>query len=182
MARKLRVWYPNAIYHITTRGNNKNDIFRNDKDYNYYLGCIEDALDYYKNKYIVISYCLMSNHTHLQVETTDLPIGHFIKRISSNYAQNFNDKYGNVGHLFQGRYGSELIENDEYFLEVSRYIHLNPVRAYINNMPEEYKWSSYGMYIGLKKEEIIKSDRILAYFQQENSREMYKNYIEEALL
>lgn len=181
MVRKKREWYPNAVYHITTRGNHRNDIFREEEDYNYYLGCIDDALDFYKNKYTVICYCLMTNHTHLQIQTTDLLIGNFMKRISSLYAEYFNDKYGYVGHLFQGRYGSETIKTDMYYLEVSRYIHLNPVRAKMHKLPEEYQWSSYGMYIGLTEEKMIKTESILAYFQEDDKRKSYRKFVESGM-
>ncbi|SHH79528.1 Transposase IS200 like [Clostridium grantii DSM 8605] len=90
----------------------------------------------------------MSNHVHLQVQTTSIHIKEFIRRINGLYAMKFNDKYNYVGHLYQGRYGSEIIETDEYVLGASRYIHLNPVRANMVDKPEDYKWSSYPMIIG----------------------------------
>jgi len=172
---------PNTVYHITTRGNHRNDIFRKEEDYNYYLRCIGDALDFYKNKYTVICYCLMTNHTYLQIQTTDLPIGNFIKRISSLYSEYFNDKYGYVGHLYQGRYGSEMIKTDVYYLEVNRCIHLNSVKARMHKLPEEYQWSSYGMYIGLTEEKMIKIENILAYFQEEDKRKSYRKYVESGM-
>ncbi len=84
MARKIREWYPNAVYHITSRGNHRNDIFKEDEDYEFYIGCMEEALGHFKNKYIVICYCLMTNHTHIQIQTTDTPVGELMKRISRN--------------------------------------------------------------------------------------------------
>lgn len=181
MPRKKRIWYENAQFHITARGNHRNDIFRDETDYEVYLKGIEEAIEYYEGKFEVISYCLMTNHVHLQIQTTDIKIGEFIKRVNSLYAQKFNDKYNYVGHLFQGRYGSEVIENDAYALEVSRYIHLNPVRANMVNKPEKYQWSSYSMYIGMKEGKLVNSDKILSYFKIKNARELYKEFVESAI-
>jgi len=83
--------------------------------------------------------------------------------------------------LFQSRYNAEIIEKDEYALEVSRYIHLNPIRARMVEKPEDYKWSSYGMYIGSKKEKLITSNKILAYFSNENQRTRYKDFIDSRI-
>jgi putative transposase len=181
MARKNRVWYPNAAYHITTRGNHRNDIFREDSDYEFYLGSIEESLYYFQNKYEIICYCLMTNHTHIQIQTTDIPVSDLMKRISCSYAKYFNEKYNYIGHLYQGRYGAELIETDEYYLDVSRYIHLNPVKAKMFNKPEEYKWSSYNMFIGIEKEKIVQPKSILLYFNEENRRQLYKEYVESGI-
>lgn len=135
-------------------------------------------MEYYENKYYIIAYALMTNHVHLIIGTTDLDISNFIKRAHSRYAWNFNKKYKYIGHLFQDRYRSQLIEDDKYMLEVSRYVHLNPVRANMVNTPEEYKWSSYSTYIGETKEKLINSESILNYF---NNREEYKIFVEQGI-
>lgn len=101
-------------------------------------------------------------------------------RINRFYAKYFNNKYNYVGYLFKARYGSELIKEDRYILEASRYIHLNPVRANIVKKPEEYKWSSYCMYISNEKEKFVCSNRILYYFKDSN-RELYKEYVESVI-
>lgn len=181
MPRKNRQWYPGAIYHITARGNRRDDIFKDDKDYKYYLFCIKEALAYYENKFKIICYCLMTNHVHLQVKIEDMPLSDFIKRVNSLYAQNFNNKYNCVGHLFQGRYGAELIDTDSHNLEAARYIHLNPVRANMVSKPELYRWSSYSMYIGMYKEKLIKTDEILSYFKDRNKRKSFKEYVESVI-
>lgn len=176
-SRKLREWYPNAMYHITCRGNRRNDIFRDDEDYQVYITILKEAIEFLDNQYEIISYCLMTNHVHLQIKTKDMHIKYLMMRINRFYAKYFNNKYQYVGHLFQGRYGSEIIKEDAYVLEVSRYIHLNPVRANMVINSEDYKWSSYSMYIGREKEKLICSDIILSYFKDKN-RELYKKYIE----
>lgn len=142
---------------------------------------MEEALRYYKDCYKIMSYCLMTNHVHLQVEAKEKPINFYIGRINNLYAKNFNKKYDFIGHLFQSRYNAEIIENDEYVLEVSRYIHLNPKRAQIVEKPEDYKWSSYGMYIGDKKEKLITSNKVLSYFIQDNQRESYKYFVDSKI-
>jgi REP element-mobilizing transposase RayT len=176
--RKLRIWYPDAVYHITSRGNRRNDIFRDREDYQVYINILKEALEFLKYKYEIICYCLMTNHVYLQVKTKDKHIKYLMMRVNRFYAKYFNNKYNYVGHLFQARYGSELIEKDRYALEVSRYIHLNPVRANMVKKPEEYEWSSYNMYIGNKKEKLISSENILSYFKKENKRELYRKFVE----
>lgn len=178
--RKLREWYPNAMYHITSRGNRKCNIFRENEDYQTYIKILKGALEYFENQYEILSYCLMTNHVHLQVQTKDIHIKDLMMRVNRFYAKYFNNKYQYVGHLFQARYGSELIENDAYVLEASRYIHLNPVRAKITERPEDYEWSSYSMYMGSEKENLISSNRILSYFNY-NNRDLYKGYVDCAI-
>jgi putative transposase len=178
LPRKKREWYPGAVYHITNRGNHRNDIFRDGEDYLVYLAILKESLDKFKS--ILYCYCLMTNHVHLIIKTTDIEIGQLMKNLNSLYTKSFNIKYNLVGHLYQGRYFSEPIENDSYVLEASKYVHLNPVKAKMVNRPEEYQWSSYGMYIGTAKEKLISSDSILGYFKG-NSRLIYKEYVEGGL-
>lgn len=176
--RKLRQWYPNATYHITSRGNRKNVIFKEDEDYIVYIRILNEALKYFDNQYEIMSYCLMTNHVHLQVRTKEKHIKELMMRINSFYAKYFNNKYSYVGHLFQSRYRSELITEERYLLEVSRYIHLNPVKAKIVKKPEDYEWSSYCMYIGTEKEKIVDRNIILSYFKDE---EFYRKYVEDKI-
>lgn len=135
-----------GLYHITTRGNERKDIFRNDKDRKHYL----KTLIRYKEelKFYLYCYMLMPNHTHLLIET---PLGNIAKImlcVNTNYTTYFNKKYNRVGHLFQGRYKSIIVDKENYLLELIRYIHLNPVRAGIVERPEDYKWSSHKKYLG----------------------------------
>ena len=151
MARKRHVWYPGAILHVMARGNRKSDIFKDKEDYESYLGYIEEAMRYFNNVYHIMAFTLMTNHIHLEIETEDRDISDFVRRVNGRYATSFNKKYDYIGHVFQGRYRAELLGDDRALLEVSRYIHLNPVRARMVHRPEEYKWSSYGMYLGRQK-------------------------------
>lgn len=115
-SRKLRKWYPNAMYHITSRGNSRSDIFRDKEDYQIYITIIKEAVEFLENEYEILSYCLMTNHVHLQVQTKEKHIKYLMMRVNRFYAKYFNNKYLYVGHLFQSRYGSELIEEDSYFI------------------------------------------------------------------
>lgn len=181
MGRKKLEWYPGAMYHVTARGNHRSDIFKEEIDFEFYLKCMEEALSYYKDCYRIISYCLMTNHVHIQIEAKEKPISFYIGRINNFYAKNFNKKYNFTGHLFQSRYNAEIIKNDEYVLEVSRYIHLNPVRAKMVDKPEEYKWSSYNTYLGIADEKTVYIKGILKYFQKDFCRELYKKFVEVAI-
>lgn len=148
MASPKRPWVSGAIYHITNRGNRQEIIFRESIDYIVYLGILKETLKFYENdNYKLISYCLMSNHVHLLLKTGTKDPSFFMRRINSMYARYFNSKYQYIGHLFQGRYFSNLINNVIELLEVSRYIHLNPVRAKMVDSPEKYMWSSYNKII-----------------------------------
>ena len=182
MTTPKRVWYEDAAYHITVRGNHRNDIFRDDEDFQYYLTVIEEALLYYgKYNYQLICYCLMDNHVHLMIKTDDKPLANLISRISSIYTRYFNKKYNYIGHLFQDRYYSELIEDDKQMLETSRYVHLNPVKAKMVETPSEYRWSSYTMFIGKKVEKLINSDIVLKYFKYDNKHKLYKEFVESKI-
>lgn len=180
MPTPKRKWYPGATYHITARGNRRNDIFKEEEDFQYYLKLIEEALHHYlHHNYKVICYCLMDNHVHLLIKTEDQPIGIFIGRINSKYAKYYNKKYNYIGHLFQDRFHSELIEKDTQMLVTSRYIHLNPVRAKMVSSPIEYRWSSYNVYLNEHKRNIIDKGYILFYFNGKDRELLYKLFVEE---
>lgn len=182
MPTSKRKWYSGANYHVTARGNNKNNIFKNKSDFSHYLTLLVEALKYYEyDEYKIICYCLMDNHVHILIKTEEKAPGQFIGRIHSKYTKYYNKKYNCIGHLFQDRYYSEIIKNDSQMIETSRYIHLNPVRANMVKKAEEYRWSSYSMYIGDSEEEIISSDNVLYYFQEENKREIYKKFVESVI-
>ena len=166
MARPLRIEYPGAFYHITSRGNEQNNIFKNDRDYERFLTYIETSVQRYRA--IIHAYCLMNNHYHLLLETPMGNLSQIMRHINGAYTTYYNTKRQRAGHLFQGRYKAILIEADEYAEELSRYIHLNPVRAGIVEKPEEYQWSSYQYYIGKKQiPKWLTKDYILSYFGRE---------------
>ena len=127
------------------RGNRRTTIFQDDEDYQTFLFFLTVAQE--KFPFFLISYCLMTNHIHLQIETITHQPGKIMQYTSTNYANYYNNKYGYIGHLFQGRYQGEIIDNDAYMLQTSRYIHLNPVKAKIVEKPGDYRWSSYCVFI-----------------------------------
>lgn len=173
------VWESGMIYHVTTRGNRRNDIFRDEEDFQGYLTMLENNLIYYSNlNYRLVTYCLMDNHVHLMIKNDKEPLKKFMARLNSMYTRYFNKKYNYIGHLFQARYYSEVIDDDTQMLETSRYIHLNPVKARMVDYPDEYKWSAYSMFIGEKQEKLIDIDIILNYFQYERRFELYKEFVE----
>lgn len=171
MARKIRVWYPGAIYHITARGNRQANLFYDDKDRFKYLTLLEEAREKYP--FILHAYCLMSNHIHFLLETKESPAGPIIKRIHSPYAMYFNKRHDLVGHVFQGRYGSEMINSTDYFLKVSRYIHLNPVEADIVKQADEYKWSSCHAYTSQKVNPHISTVKVLSHLPPQTDYSQY---------
>lgn len=178
MASKRRVWEPHAIYHVTTRGNRKEEIFRDEQDFRVYLRILEDTIIYYSYlNYQILTYCLMSNHVHLLIKTDSEPLKRFMARLNSMYTKYFNKKYGYIGHLFQSKYFSEIIKDDAHLLQVSKYVHLNPVKAKIVEEPDQYKWSSYLMITGKIKPELVNIDIVLDYFKYDNRFESYMNFI-----
>lgn len=156
------------------RGNHRNHIFNEEEDYAIFLKLLEKTQQLYP--FFLISYCLMTNHIHLQIETKDTPISQIMRMILLNYTKYYNEKYNMVGHLFQGRFTSEIIKDDSYMMQTSRYIHLNPVKAKMVSLPSEYPWSSYGVYIGSRADELVSEHKILGYFS--GNRMWYKDYVE----
>ncbi|MFC1820910.1 transposase [Thermodesulfobacteriota bacterium] len=163
MARPLRITYAGAFYHITARGNEKKAIFKSKRDREKFLEYLESATERYDA--VIHAYCMMDNHYHLLLETPSGNLPQIMRHINGAYTTYFNIKRSRSGHLFQGRYKAILVEIDEYAKELSRYIHLNPVRAKIAEAPEEYEWSSYRSYIGKqKKPDWLYTDIVLGYF------------------
>lgn len=166
MARQLRIEYPGAFYHITSRGNQKERVFFSDHDRIVLLDCLRDA----NKKYgaVIHTYCLMDNHYHLLLETPHANLSIIMHFINTSYTIFFNTKHSRVGHLFQGRFKAILIEADSYAQELSRYIHLNPVRAGIVARPEEYIWSSYLTFINERRPALwLNTAMVLGYFDQD---------------
>lgn len=149
MVRPLRIEYPNALYHVTTRGNEKKAIFKKARDRELFLNTLADVNKRYN--WICHAYCLMNNHYHLLVETPDGNLSVGMRQLNGVYTQHFNKQYRRSGHLFQGRYKAILIQKDSHLLEVCRYVVLNPVRAQIVNNPEEWESSSYRATAGFEK-------------------------------
>ena len=178
MARPLRIQYPGAVYHVTSRGNERREIFKADKDRKTFLEILGQSLKIYNVR--LYSYVLMNNHFHLLIETPLGNLGEFMKQFNITYTSYFNRRHKRVGHLYQGRYKSILVDKEEYLSVLSRYIHLNPVRTKQmkgksdeekKEILMEYKWSSLPGYIHKrKKEEIIEYGKVLGEYGGDNDR------------
>jgi len=181
MARPLRMEYEGALYHVTARGNERKKIYFNKSDYKQFLAYINAA----EEKYGILLHCyvLMGNHYHLLIETTYANLSKAMHHINSSYTTYMNRKRKRVGHLFQGRYKAIVIEKEPYLVELSRYIHLNPVRAKMVEKPEEYLYSSYKAYVSKDRDDIITQDFILGMIsrQREDAKKKYKTYVESAI-
>lgn len=165
MPRKKRIWYPGACFHITSRGIRRSSLFRDKEDREEYLRLLSEIKEL--KPFVLQTYCLMTNHIHLQLQTLQHSPSDIIKFLHFNYAKYFNKKYEYTGHVFESRYGSELITSSKYELEVNRYIHLNPIRADMVKNLDEYPWSSYADYVEIKEESLVNAERILAYFPEQ---------------
>jgi REP element-mobilizing transposase RayT len=182
MARPLRIEYPGAFYHVTSRGNEQKDVFKSQKDREKFLDYLASATERYGA--VLHAYCLMTNHYHLLLETPDGNLSQIMRHINGAYTTYFNIKRKRAGHLFQGRYKAILVEFDEYAMELTRYIHLNPVRAGMVALPEEYLWSSYRSYIDMSPaQEWLQQESILAYFGTGtvNTKQRYRIFVEDLL-
>ena len=158
------------------RGVRRKPIFEDEMDHQVLLQIMKTLLSKY-NCWLH-AYCLMTNHIHLLLETGDIEIGKFMKYMSECYAIYYNHKYGYRGHVFESRYKSCLVKEDAYFLQTSRYIHLNPVKAQMTDYPEDYLWSSYRTMIGIADDGITEKKKTLAYFPK-NSIYQYREFVED---
>lgn len=147
MARPLRIEFAGALYHITSRGDRREDIYFDDEDRENWLATLAQVCDRFN--WVVHAYCQMTNHYHLVVETVDGNLSRGMRQLNGEYTQQVNRRYGLSGHLFQGRYKSILVQKEAYLLELSRYVALNPVRAGMVEQPEDWPWSSYTAQLGL---------------------------------
>jgi REP element-mobilizing transposase RayT len=136
------------VWHVTSRGNNREDIYRDDEDRLMFLSIFVEAVRRFR--WIVHAYTLMTNHYHLVIETPETTLSRGMKWMNGKYAQWFNRRHGRCGHLFQGRFKGFLVEKQGYLLTLIRYVALNPVRARMVERPEQYHWSSYRATAGLE--------------------------------
>jgi len=189
MARPLRIQYPGAVYHITCRGNERREIFRDNVDRKIFLDILKRSAETYSIK--LYTYVLMENHFHLLIETPLGNLSEFMRQFNITYTGYYNRRHKRVGHLFQGRYKSILVDRDNYLSVLSRYIHLNPVRTKgmeWRSVKErirflrEYHWSSLGGYIDKrKKKSFIDYSMVLREYggDTDKGREAYQRGVEE---
>ena len=148
MARPLRIEFPGAVYHITSRGDRREPIFVDDEDRLEFLGIVAQALSRFDAQ--MLAYCLMGNHYHFVLHTRQANLSLLMRQINGVYTQSFNRRHNKAGHLFQGRFKAILVDRDAYLLEVCRYVELNPVRAGMKRKPQTWPWSSYRAHVGLE--------------------------------
>jgi putative transposase len=173
MPRKARKKSKSGIYHIIMRGINRQNIFEDDEDNRKFLSILRKYK--YISNYEIYAYCLMGNHVHLLLRIKEEPLEQIMRRICSSYVFWYNKKYQRIGNLFQDRFKSEPVDNETYFLVVTRYIHQNPIKAGITKNIEEYKWSSYHEYTG--KVNLVDINFILKILNTERKKAI-KSFVE----
>jgi putative transposase len=179
MARPLRIEYPGAVYHIMTRGNNRQKIFKDDGDRKSYL---ERLVYYCRLKEVdLLCYCLQSNHIHLLLGTPKGNLSKFMQPFQTSYTVYFNRRHGRTGHVFEQRYKALVVDKDNYLLQVSRYIHLNPVEARVVQRPQDYPWSSYRGHLGEKCIDGLMTSTVLEQMggSPRAQIERYRAFVEE---
>ncbi|MTV40408.1 transposase [Duganella radicis] len=178
MNRPLRIEYSGALYHVTARGDRQGSIFRSDSDRLVWLSALGEACTRFN--FVVYAYCQMTNHYHLVVETLDGGLSRGMRYLNGNYSQYFNRKHGLVGHVYQGRYTAILCQHDNYLQELSRYTELNPVRARMRSLPEEWPWSSYRSTVGLQATPVwLQPQSILQLFASNllDAQQFYRQFV-----
>ena len=146
MSRPLRIEFPGAVYHVTSRGDRRESIFEDDADRHALLAVMALGLARFDAR--MLAYCLMGNHYHFVLHSAMANLSQLMRHINGVYSQAFNRRHSKVGHLFQGRFKAILVDRDAYLLEVCRYVELNPVRAGMVDAPQAWPWSSYRAHIG----------------------------------
>jgi putative transposase len=187
MARPLRILYPNAFYHVTCRGNDRRVIFRDDHDRTRFLERLRGALEIFSVR--VHAYVLMSNHFHLIVETPRANLSEFMRQFNISYTGYYNRRHRRLGHLYQGRFKAIVVDSDSYLLELSRYVHLNPIRLKAKSQRpgterireiSRYRWSSLPGYLdGKRKDSWITYEAVLGYV--DGSRQKYAAFVQEGI-
>lgn len=187
MARPLRINYAGAFYHVTCRGNERKSIFADNQDRSIFLDKLKTSIGIYQVQ--VHAWVLMSNHFHLIVETPKGNLSEFMRHFNISYTAAFNRRHNRVGHLYQGRFKSVLIDADNYLLELSRYVHLNPIRLVSYKKKdfrekveeaERYRWSSLGGYLGSSAEQFwVTYDTVLGYVG--GRRKKYREFVHDGI-
>lgn len=178
MPRRPRLHLPGAFYHITLRGNHRQDIFFAPTDRDLLDTIVADSVPRFGAR--LHAYCWMTNHVHLLLQVGDTPLGRIVLRIASRYARTLQARFRTTGHLFERRYHAVLIDADTYLLELLRYIHLNPVRAGMVNSPTDYPWSSHHAYLGTQIAKYVTTDWALSLFHSDLAlaRQAYQRFID----
>ena len=181
MARKPRIEFPGALHHVIARGNQRRDIFCDDADRVRYLTRLKEYKT--RHKFMLYAYVLMSNHVHLLIETRQTGLAKIMQGLHQTYTQGYNRRHGTVGHVLQGRYHAILCDRETYLLQLTRYIHLNPVRARLVRDPADYPWSGHLEYIGTSHRALVDVDLVLGSFAEcaDTARKQYDAFVRDDL-
>ena len=182
MARPLRIEFGGAVYHVTSRGNARADIFTDDSDRELFLNILGQVVRRFN--WLCHAYCLMDNHYHLLIETPEGNLSTGMRHLNGVYTQAFNRAHGRDGHVFKGRFKAILVEKESHLLELCRYVVLNPVRASMVKRPEHYRWSSYLSTLGqADKPEFLTMEWLLGSFSAilPESRRRYRRFVQEGM-
>lgn len=182
MARPLRIEFPGAVYHVTSRGNARADIFDGDNDQNLFLSILGQTVKRFN--WLCHAYCLMDNHYHLLIETPEGNLSAGMRHLNGVYTQSYHRKHHSDGHVFKGRFKAVLVEKESHLLELCRYVVLNPVRAHMVERAEQYHWSSYLPTVGKATvPPYLTTEWILANFSASlpESRRLYRQFVKEGM-
>ena len=182
MARPPHIEYPGALYHVTSLGDGREDIFRDDTDRREWLSVLSFVVERFGWR--LYAYCLMDNHYHLTVETPKADLSKGMRQLNGIYTQRFNRRHGRVGHFFQGRFKAILVDKQSYLLELSRYVVLNPVRAKSMRDPARHRFSSYRATAGLEAAPpFLDAQGLLAHFAESlpSARRRYAAFVKEGI-
>ncbi len=182
MARPLRLEFPGALYHLTARGNARQTIFEDDADRRRFLRLLGREVE--QQGWLCYAYCLMDNHYHLLIETPEGNLVNGMRRLNGAYTQGFNRRHLRVGHLFQGRYKSIVVERDAYLKELCRYIVLNPVRAGMVEAAHQWRWSSYAETArAVARPRWLEVEAVWSLFgsSQQQARVAYRRFVRQGI-
>jgi REP element-mobilizing transposase RayT len=182
MSRPIRIEFPDALYHVTARGDRREDIFEDDADRQMFLTILEQVITQFN--WLCQAWCLMDNHCHLMIQTPDGNLSKGMRQLNGVYTQTSNRRHKRVGHLFQGRFKAILVDSDAYLLELARYVVLNPVRAGMVDKPGDWSWSSYRSCVGLEPvAPWLEVESLLAQFGKRRSlaHQRYAQFVSEGI-
>ena len=183
MSRPLRLTFPGGVHHVYARGNERREIFRDPADRRGFLALMAEVSEQYAAR--CHAYCLMDNHYHLLIETSQANLSDAVRQLNGVHAQRFNRRHGRSGHLFEGRFRSPLVDTDQYLLEAIRYVVLNPVRAGSVRRAEDWIWSSHRAMAGLAEApKFLAVEGALALFGPDftGARAMYRRFVDDGLI
>ena len=182
MARKPRLHIPGGVHHVMLRGNNGQAIFADDADRRAFCDLLAEGAERFGHR--IHAYCLMTNHVHLAIRVNEVPLSCIVQNLAFRFTRAYNRRTHRVGHLFQGRFRSLLVDADAYLLELVRYVHLNPVRSGLVRDPSDWAWSGHRTYLGRDHAAWLDTGLVLAMFDERDTRRARRRYaafVREAL-